>query len=174
MQVKFEGAFKNAQDRIIASGGKIGKKVNLDNIEVRDLGAANFEKGDVIDFPSNWEDCAFERKIPGATRPAVGILVSCNGMPKELYVGTLNRSVRPYDDAGNPVMNPDGSLLPRVEANGTANQLYRQQSTAAEGFKALAGKKIVISDIIPVQTLRFAGNGERRPGNQNVYIMDLK
>lgn len=174
MQVKFEGAFKNAQERILASGGKVGAKVNLENIEIRDLGATSFEKGDVIDFPSNWKECVFERVIPGATRPAAGILVSCNGLPKELYAGTLNRSVRPYDGEGNPVMNPDGSLVPRVEANGTASQLYKQQSNAAKGFEALAGKKIVVSDIIPVQTLRFAGNGERRPGNQNVYIMDLK
>lgn len=165
-------AAKDAQAGILASGGKVGKMVNL-NREIRINDGSNmFEEGDEFVIETDWRERVFERNFRG--NPAVGMLVNVNGVEKEFYFSSFTKSVMPYDDNSQRVKLPDGKNAPNVSASGTAVAIFVAPKILEKGMDALVGKTVVLSKIDEVQTLRQREGGQRTLGNQWVFTIDIK
>lgn len=81
----------------------------------------------------------------------------------QFFPSTLTKAVQEYDSNLKMTGN-------RVVAKGSAVELFTQFADVNEGMNALKGKKIKVSDIIEVQTVRY--NSERLRTAQ-VPVLDI-
>lgn len=163
-----------AIQRIKVAGGQAGEGVSFANVEVRINDGSNmFAEGDEFTIPqgNDLQECKFIRRFNGNAAP--GIMVDVNGQPKELYVSSFVKAVVPYNDDSTRTKLADGSNAPSIVASGTAVDLWKQSADAESALNSIAGKKLKISKIQQVQTMRLRANGTRSLGNQWVYTIDL-
>lgn len=121
------------------------KKVNGFKGAVRSLENIGLEKGDVLTIPEKFE--VFEQKIgDGVTQYIFAQLE--NGNVKPFYPSTFTKQRTIYNEDGT-------STGERVFTQGSAAELFRGFGSVQEGMDALKGKKIKVTDITPVRTLRY-------------------
>lgn len=122
------------------------KKVNGFTGAVRSLENIGLEKGDVLEIPEKFD--VFEQKIGDGT--AQYILCKLNGTEnvKPFYPSTFTKSRTVYNENGE-------STRERVHTTGSAAELFRSYGEVAKGMDALRGKKIAVTDIKEVRTLRY-------------------
>lgn len=162
-----------AIQRVKVAGGQVGG-IDFSNIEVRVNDGSNmFAEGDEFTVPEgqDLQDSKFIRMFNGNRAP--GIFVEVGGQPKELYISSFVKAVVPYNDDSTRAKDANGENLPAVIATGTAVDLWKQSADAESALKSIAGKKLKITKITPVQTMRLRNNGTRTLGNQWVYQIDL-
>lgn len=127
---------------------------------VREAGNPGMEKGTVFTIPQNFS--VYKQKI--GNNIAQYCLVECeDGQAKRFYPSSMTKSVVVYDEDGT-------STGTRVEASGTAVDEFRKHIGTQEAVMALVGKKIKVSDVKTVRTLRF-GTDQLR--NTQVCTFDL-
>lgn len=163
-----------AKERALASGGQVGASVSFVDIEVRVNDGSNmFNEGDTFTIPEgdDLQECKFKRKFNGNIAP--GIFVEVDGVVKELYISAFVKSVVPYNDDSTRAKGQDDKPLPAVIATGTAVDLWKKSAQVEKALASIAGKKITITKIESVQTMRTRNNGTRNLGNQWVYQLDL-
>ncbi len=122
---------------------------------VRSLDLQTFEKGDTFTIPENPD--IYETKVGDRKVQYIFVEVQ-NGAFKKFYPSTLTKSRQPYDENLMPVGN-------RIHTTGTAASAFQNSGTVEEGMNKLANKKLVISDIQIIRSMRFD-----RPELQNVQI----
>jgi hypothetical protein len=125
---------KQSGDQQIADWS--GAQRSVDNIFIED--------GDEFVIPADAP--IFEQKI--GTGKAQYTFVEVNGQAKKFYPSCLNKSRRSYDEDGK-IVN-----APAVVAHGTANEEFRKYATVKEGMEALKGKKLKVTSMFQVRTLR--------------------
>jgi hypothetical protein len=163
-----------AIQRVKVAGGQVGGNINFGNIEVRVNDGSNmFAEGDEFTIPKgqDLQESKFIRMFNGNRAP--GIFVEVNGQAKELYISSFVKAVVPYNDDSTRAKDAAGNNLPAVIASGTAVDLWKKSADAESALQSVAGKKMKIPKITPVQTMRLRNNGTRSLGNQWVYQIDL-
>lgn len=123
------------------------KMVNGFSGEIRSLENTGLEKGDVLLIPDKFE----VRERMFGDNPAQYIfceLEGSNGNVKPFYPSTFTKSRTVYNEDGT-------STQTRVHTMGTAAELFRSFGDVAKGMDALRGKKIKVTDIKEVRTLRY-------------------
>lgn len=163
-----------ALQRVKVAGGKVGNGVSFANIEVRVNDGSNmFAEGDEFTIPQgkDLQECKFIRMFNGNQAP--GIFVEVAGQPKELYISSFVKAVVPYNDDSTRAKDAAGNNLPAVIATGTAVDLWKKSADAESALNSIAGKKMKITKITSVQTMRMRAGGVRSLGNQWVYQIDL-
>lgn len=126
---------------------------------VRSVELNNLEKGDVLIIPEtfNVRETSI-RGTNGTTNTAQYIFCELEGRDgevKQLFPGTFTKMRVVYNEDGTPVRPSQ-----RVYTKGTAATLFRQHSTVAEAMDALKGKKVRVTDIIEVRTLRYGSKND--------------
>lgn len=111
---------------------------------VRSLENVGLEVGDEWVFPTSPE--VWEQKI--GENKAQYIFVDINGNVKKFYPSTFTKSRTVYNEDGNPTTK-------RVHTMGTAADLFRTAGSVEEGMQLLAGKKVKVTDVVSIKTLRF-------------------
>lgn len=163
-----------AKQRALVSGGQVGKAVSFKGIEVRVNDGSNmFAEGDEFTIPTgeDLQDSKFIRVFNGNKAP--GIFVDVNGVAKELYISSFVKAIVPYNDDSTRAQDAAGVNLPPVIASGTAVDLWKQSPDAESALKSVEGKKMKITKIDSVQTMRQRAGGVRSLGNQWVFTIDL-
>lgn len=163
-----------AKQRALVSGGQVGKAVSFKSIEVRINDGSNmFNEGDEFTIPEgeDLQESKFIRIFNGNKAP--GIFVDVDGVAKELYISSFVKSIVPYNDDSTRAKDADGNNVPNVVASGTAVDLWKQSADAESALNSIAGKKLKITKIDSVQTMRQRANGVRSLGNQWVFTIDL-
>lgn len=120
------------------------KKVNGFTGAQRSLENMGLEKGDEFTFPNNYD--VYEQKI--GENVVQYIFVEINGNAKKFYPSTFTKSRTVYNEDGT-------STGTRKHTMGTAAELFRQSGTIEAGMDALKGKKVKVSEMETVRTLRF-------------------
>ena len=90
-----------------------------------------------------------------------------------MYLSSFVKAVIPYNDDSTRAKDAAGNNLPAVIATGTAVDLWKQSADAESALNSIAGKKVKISQIQSIQTMRQRANGTRTLGNQWVFKIDL-
>lgn len=163
-----------ALQRVKVAGGQVGNGVSFANIEVRVNDGSNmFAEGDEFIVPSgeDLQNCKFIRKFNGNNAP--GIFVEVGDQVKELYISSFVKAVVPYNDDSTRVKDASGNNAPAIIATGTAVELWKKFANAEDALAAIAGKKLRITRIQSVQTMRQRANGTRTLGNQWVFTIDI-
>lgn len=163
-----------ALERIKAAGGQVGGNLNFSNVEVRVNDGSNmFSEGDEFIVPTGEDlnQSKFIRNFNGNKAP--GIVVSVGEQPKELYLSSFVKAVVPYNDDSTRAKDASGQPAPAIIADGSAVALWKKSANAEDALQSIAGKKLKISKIQSVQTMRLRANGQRTLGNQWVYTIDL-
>lgn len=120
------------------------KKVNGFKGAQRSLENMGLEKNDEFTFPDNYD--VYEQKI--GENVVQYIFVEINGNAKKFYPSTFTKSRTIYNEDGT-------STGERKHTNGTAAELFRQFGTIEAGMNALKGKKVRVTEMETVRTLRF-------------------
>ena len=126
---------------------------------VRSLENLNLEVGDEWTFPQNFS--VYEQKIGDNVAQYIFIEVKDNA--KKFYPSTFTKS--------RTIYNEDGSKTgQRVHTEGTAAELFRSAGSVDEAMKLLAGKKVKVTDVKTVRTLRY---GTTSLMNATIPTIDL-
>lgn len=126
---------------------------------VRSLENLNLEVGDEWTFPTSYD--VYEQKI-GDNR-AQYIFIEVKGNAKKFYPSTFTKSRTVYNEDGS-------STEQRVYTEGTAAELYRSAGSVNEAMELLAGKKVKVTDVKTVRTLRY---GTTNLTNATIPTIDL-
>lgn len=126
---------------------------------VRSLENLNLEVGDEWTFPTSYD--VYEQKI-GDNR-AQYIFIEVKGNAKKFYPSTFTKSRTVYNEDGS-------STEQRVYTEGTAAELYRSAGSVNEAMELLAGKKVKVTDMKTVRTLRY---GTTSLMNATIPTIDL-
>ena len=127
---------------------------------VRSLENLNLEKGDKFKFPDKYE--VYERKFGDNTAQFIFVEVG-DGNVKTFYPSTFTKSRTIYNEDGT-------STGKRVHTTGTAAELFQKAGSVSDGMAALAGKTVVVSDVVEVRTLRY---GTTSVMNAQIPTIDL-
>lgn len=112
---------------------------------IRSLENVALELNDTFTFPTTYE--VFEQKIGDNKVQYIWVTLE-NGNAKRFYPSTFTKA--------RTVFNEDGtSTGVRKYTLGTAAEEFRKYGTVEEGMKALAGKKVKVTNIEVVSTLRY-------------------
>lgn len=112
---------------------------------IRSLENVALELNDTFTFPTSYE--VFEQKIGDNKVQYIWITLE-NGNAKRFYPSTFTKA--------RTVFNEDGtSTGVRKYTLGTAAEEFRKHGTVEEGMMALAGKKVKVTKIEVVSTLRY-------------------
>lgn len=111
---------------------------------VRSLENLNLEVGDEWVFPEKFD--VYEQKI--GDNVAQYIFIEINGNAKKFYPSTFTKSRTIYNEDGS-------STGERVHTEGTAAELFRSAGSVNEAMKLMAGKKVKVTDMKTIRTLRF-------------------
>lgn len=148
------------QQEIERAEARGDKKVKGFSGNIRSLENTGLEKGDTFTFPEKYD--VYEQKIGENTTQYVFVDLG-NGNVKPFYPSTFTK-VR-------TVYNEDGiSTGVRKYTMGTAADLFRANGSVEKGMDALRGKKVVVSDLEMVRTLRF---GTQSLMNAQIPTIDL-
>lgn len=112
---------------------------------VRSLENLGLEVGDEWTFPTKYK--VYKQKI-GEKNSAEYIFIDINGNAKKFYPSTFTKSRTVYNEDKTTTGN-------RVHTLGTAADLFRSAGSVDEAMKLLAGKKVKVTDVVTVRTLRF-------------------
>lgn len=112
---------------------------------IRSLENVALELNDTFTFPTTYE--VFEQKIGDNKVQYIWVTLE-NGNAKRFYPSTFTKA--------RTVFNEDGtSTGVRKYTLGTAAEEFRKHGTVEEGMRALAGKKVKVTNIEVVSTLRY-------------------
>lgn len=137
------------------------KEVNSFGGAVRSLENTGLEKGDTFTFPKTY-DKIYERMF--GTNKAAYILVEIGpDNVKPFYPSTFTKSRTIYNEDKT-------STGQRVYTTGTAAEIFQKCATVDEGMQKLAGKKVIVSDIKTIRTLRY---GTTELMNAQIPVIDL-
>lgn len=126
---------------------------------VRSLENLNLEVGDEWTFPENYD--VYEQKI--GDNVAQYIFININGNAKKFYPSTFTKS--------RVIYNEDGSSTgKRVHTEGTAAEAFRAAGSVNEAMQRLAGKKVKVTSMQNVRTLRY---GTTSLMNATIPTIDL-
>lgn len=136
------------------------KKVTGFEGGIRSLENLNLEVGDTFTMPETFD--VYEQKI--GDNKAQYIFVDLGGdNVKKFYPSTFTKSRTIYQENGEPTNE-------RIHTTGTAAELFRTAGTVAEGMNLLKGKKLKVTDIKVVRTLRY---GTTSLMNAQIPVIDL-
>lgn len=121
------------------------KKVTGFKGGVRSLENVALELNDTFTFPTTFD--VYEQKIGDNTAQYIWITLE-DGNAKRFYPSTFTKSRTIYNEDGT-------STGERKFTLGTAAEEFRKYGTIAEGMNALAGKKVKVTSLETVRTLRF-------------------
>ena len=119
----------------------------------------NLEVGDEWTFPTSYD--VYDQKI--GDNHAQYIFIEVNGNAKKFYPSTFTKSRTIYNEDGT-------STEQRVHTEGTAAELFRSAGSVDEAMKLLAGKKVKVTDVKTVRTLRY---GTTSLMNATIPTIDL-
>lgn len=126
---------------------------------VRSLENLNLEVNDEWTFPTSYD--VYDQKI--GDNHAQYIFIEVNGNAKKFYPSTFTKSRTIYNEDGT-------STEQRVHTEGTAAELFRSAGSVNEAMKLLAGKKVKVTDVKTVRTLRY---GTTSLMNATIPTIDL-
>ena len=126
---------------------------------VRSLENLNLEVDDEWTFPTSYS--VYDQKI--GDNHAQYIFIEVNGNAKKFYPSTFTKSRTIYNEDGT-------STEQRVHTEGTAAELFRSAGSVNEAMKLLAGKKVKVTDMKTVRTLRY---GTTSLMNATIPTIDL-
>ena len=126
---------------------------------VRSLENLNLEVGDEWTFPTSYD--VYDQKI--GDNHAQYIFIEVNGNAKKFYPSTFTKSRTIYNEDGT-------STEQRVHTEGTAAELFRSAGSVNEAMKLLAGKKVKVTNVRNVRTLRY---GTTSLMNATIPTIDL-
>lgn len=126
---------------------------------VRSLENLNLEVNDEWTFPTSYD--VYDQKI--GDNHAQYIFIEVNGNAKKFYPSTFTKSRTIYNEDGT-------STEQRVHTEGTAAELFRSAGSVNEAMKLLAGKKVKVTDMKTVRTLRY---GTTSLMNATIPTIDL-
>lgn len=126
---------------------------------VRSLENLNLEVNDEWTFPTSYD--VYDQKI--GDNHAQYIFIEVNGNAKKFYPSTFTKSRTIYNEDGT-------STEQRVHTEGTAAELFRSAGSVNEAMKLLAGKKVKVTDVKTVRTLRY---GTTSLMNASIPTIDL-
>lgn len=126
---------------------------------VRSLENLNLEVGDEWTFPTSYD--VYDQKI--GDNHAQYIFIEVNGNAKKFYPSTFTKSRTIYNEDGS-------STNQRVHTEGTAAELFRSTGSVNDAMKLLAGKKVKVTNIRTVRTLRY---GTTSLMNATIPTIDL-
>lgn len=126
---------------------------------VRSLENLNLEVNDEWTFPTSYD--VYDQKI--GDNHAQYIFIEVNGNAKKFYPSTFTKSRTIYNEDGT-------STDQRVHTEGTAAELFRSAGSVNEAMKLLAGKKVKVTDVKTVRTLRY---GTTSLMNATIPTIDL-
>lgn len=128
--------------RAMANGDK---KVTGFTGGVRSLENIALELNDTFTFPDTFD--VYEQKIGDNTAQYIWVVLE-DGNAKRFYPSTFTKSRTVYNQDGT-------STGERKFTLGTAAEEFRKHGTVAKGMQALAGKKVKVTNIDTIRTLRF-------------------
>lgn len=126
---------------------------------VRSLENLNLEVNDEWTFSTSYD--VYDQKI--GDNHAQYIFIEVNGNAKKFYPSTFTKSRTIYNEDGT-------STEQRVHTEGTAAELFRSAGSVNEAMKLLAGKKVKVTDVKTVRTLRY---GTTSLMNATIPTIDL-
>ena len=126
---------------------------------VRSLENLNLEVNDEWTFPTSYD--VYDQKI--GDNHAQYIFIEVNGNAKKFYPSTFTKSRTIYNEDGS-------STEQRVHTEGTAAELFRSAGSVNEAMKLLAGKKVKVTDVKTIRTLRY---GTTSLTNATIPTIDL-
>ena len=121
------------------------KKVTSFKGGVRSLENVALELNDTFTFPTTFD--VYEQKIGDNTAQYIWVILE-DGNAKRFYPSTFTKSRTIYNEDGT-------STGERKFTLGTAAEECRKHGTVEEGMQALAGKKVKVTKLEIVRTLRF-------------------
>lgn len=121
------------------------KKVTSFKGGVRSLENVALELNDTFTFPTTFD--VYEQKIGDNTAQYIWVILE-DGNAKRFYPSTFTKSRTIYNEDGT-------STGERKFTLGTAAEEFRKHGTVEEGMQALAGKKVKVTKLEIVRTLRF-------------------
>lgn len=142
--------------RAVSNGDK---KIAKFTGSVRSLENLNLEVNDEWTFPEQYD--VYEQKLGDNT--VQYIFIEINGNAKKFYPSTFTKSRTIYNEDGT-------STGERVHTEGTAAELFRSAGSVDEAMKLLAGKKVKVTDMKTVRTLRY---GTTSLMNATIPTIDL-
>jgi hypothetical protein len=114
-----------------------------------------FDEGDVFTVPKKLEVRKTHIRGINGWYDAEYIYVETeSGKTVKLFPGTFTKHAVVYNEPNSVTSMPIGTGE-IVRASGTAVELYKSKSSVQEGMEALRGKKIKVSKMTPVRTLRY-------------------
>lgn len=122
------------------------KVVNGFSGEIRSIENVGLEKGDILTIPDKFE--VREQKFGDNVAQYIFCQLGDTENVKPFYPSTFTKMRTVYDENGV-------STGVRVFTTGSAAELFRSFGDVAEGMNALRNKKIRVSDIQEVRTLRY-------------------
>lgn len=126
---------------------------------VRSLENLNLEVNDEWTFPTLYD--VYDQKI--GDNHAQYIFIEVNGNAKKFYPSTFTKSRTIYNEDGS-------STEQRVHTEGTAAELFRSAGSVNEAMKLLAGKKVKVTNVKTIRTLRY---GTTSLMNATIPTIDL-
>ena len=117
---------------------------------VRSLENPGLEQGDTWIMPSNPD--VYMQKLRDNSVKYIWITLE-NGNAKKFYPSTFTKSRFIYEDGVNGGLPKNTGV--RVHTKGTAAALFQGCSTIDEGMQKLAGRKMTVSKIDTIKTLRY-------------------
>lgn len=122
------------------------KKVNGFSGAVRSLENTGLEKGDILTIPDKFD--VYEQKIGEGKAQYILCKLGDTENVKPFYPSTFTKR--------RTIYNEDGSTTNQsVFTKGTAAELFRSFGKVEDGMNALKGKKIKVTDVENIRTLRY-------------------
>lgn len=120
------------------------KKVNGFSGAVRSVETTALEVGDEWTFPTQYE--VWSQKVGEHT--AQYIFIDIKGNAKRFYPSTFTKA--------RAIVDEDGTTTgKRAITGGSAAELYRTCGRVEDGMNLLAGKKVRVTNVVTVRTLRY-------------------
>lgn len=117
---------------------------------VRSLENPGLELNDEWTFPTEYD--VYQQKIGDNSVEYIFVTLT-NGNAKKFYPSTFTKSRAIYNEAQNGGLPTNTGQ--RAFTKGSAAELFRQHGSVAEAMAALAGKKVKVTSLDTVRTLRF-------------------
>lgn len=137
------------------------KKVNGFTGAVRSLENIGLEKGDVLTIPDRFD--VFEQKIGDGVAQYILCKIGDTENVKPFYPSTFTKQRTVYNEDGTTTNT-------RVHTTGSAADLFRSFGEVQKGMEALRGKKIMVTDVQNVRTLRYETTSLM---NAQIPVIDL-
>lgn len=134
---------------------------------VRSLENPGLELNDTWTFPEKYD--VYQQKFQGSDNTVDYVWIELeNGNAKKFYPTSFTKSRSVWEEGQNGAAPRNTGV--RVNTLGTAADLYRSKATIAEAMGALAGKKVKVSKIDTIKTMRFDNSGLQ---NTQILTIDL-